>query len=47
METLETALDENGNQVIILPDIIFQANRISTGMRWRSIWNALSGNWWK
>ena len=23
METLETALDENGNQVVILPDIIY------------------------
>ena len=27
METLETALDENGNQVVILPDIIFSGKQ--------------------
>lgn len=47
METLEIALDENSNKIVVLPDIIFPINRILTGMRWRSIWNALSGNLWK
>ena len=27
MEALETALDENGNQVVILPDIIFSGKQ--------------------
>ena len=27
METLETALDENGNKVVILPDIIFSGKQ--------------------
>ena len=27
MEVLETALDENGNQVVILPDIIFSGKQ--------------------
>lgn len=29
METLETALDENGRQVVILPDIIFAGKQKS------------------
>ena len=37
MKELEIALDENGNKVVVLPDIIFSINRILTGMRWRSI----------
>ena len=47
METLETALDENGNQVVILPDIIFSGKQ---NIYWNEVEKYLelfSGNWWK
>ena len=34
-------------KLLFCRSLSFQINRRLTGMRWRSIWNALSGNWWK
>ena len=47
LEALETALDENGNQVGILPDIIFSGKQ---NIYWNEVekyLELLSGNWWK
>ena len=47
METLEIALDETGNNVVVLPDIIFSNKQNIDWNEVEKYLEGLSGNWCK